>query len=113
GAPPAAPDSPLRAKEKVAGKEGVAARGPKAAVAKGAEPHRRLERGARDRAHRLWRVLARDGGDRRALLQERLDRCADSPGQVAGSVRASDRSVRTSLRAAQLSGQAARRDDAR
>ena len=53
-----------------------------------------------------------------AAIAERFfnDRWIDAParpGQVAGRVRASDRAVGAPLRAAQLPGQAARRDDAR
>ena len=84
-----------------------------APLPKVAEPHHRLERGAVDRAHRLWRVLDRHGGDRRAVLQEQLDRCAGAARQGARRLRASDRAVGAPLRAAQLPGQAARRDDAR
>ena len=50
---------------------------------------------------------------RRALLRRALDRRAGASRQGAGRVRASDHAVGASLRAAQLSGQAARRDDAR
>ena len=53
-----------------------------------------------------------DGGDRRALFRRALDRRAGAAGQGAGRLRASDRAVGASLCAAQLSGQAARRDDA-
>ena len=60
-----------------------------APLPKVADAHHRLERGAGDRAHRLWRVLVRHGGDRRALLQEQLDRCAGAPRQGAGRLRAS------------------------
>ena len=66
----------------------------------------------RDRAHRLRRVLAEDGGDRRALLRAQLDRRAGASRQGAGRLRAPDRAVGAPLRAAQLPGQAARRDDA-
>ena len=47
------------------------------------------------------------------FFNDKLDRRAGSPGQGAGRIRASDRAVGASLCAAQLSGQAARRDDAR
>ena len=72
-----------------------------------------LDRGQEHGAHRLRRVLAENGGHRRALLRRALDRCAGAAGQGAGRLRASDDAVGASLRAAQLSGQAARRDDAR
>ena len=72
-----------------------------------------LAAGAADGAHRLRRVLAEDGGDRRALLQGPLDRCAGAARQIAGRLRASDRAVGASLCDAELPGQAARRDDAR
>ena len=95
------------------GKKTPAALGPQRAAAEGRAAHDPLGRGARDRAHRLWRVLAEDGGDRRPLLREELDRRAGAARQGAGRLRASDRAVGASLRAAQLPGQAARRDDAR
>ena len=47
------------------------------------------------------------------ILQEQLDRRAGAAGQVARRVLASDRAVGASVCAAQLPGQAARRDDAR
>ena len=93
--------------------EAAAALGPQRAAAAGADAHRRLDRSEEHGADRLWRVLAEDGGDRGALLRRPLDRCAGASGQGAGRVRASDRAVFASLCAAQLSGQAARRDDAR
>ena len=55
----------------------------------------------------------RHGGDRGEILQEQLDRRAGAARQGAGRVLASDRAVGASLCAAQLPGQAARRDDAR
>ena len=51
--------------------------------------------------------------DRRRFFDEQLDRCAGAARQAARRLRASDRAVGASLCAAQLSGQAARRDDAR
>ena len=72
-----------------------------------------LGRRAGHRAWRLRRFLAENGGDRQALLRRTLDRCAGAAGQAAGRLRASDGALRASLRAAELSGQAARRDDAR
>ena len=59
------------------------------------------------------RFSPRHGRDRAALLRRALDRCAGRPGQGAGRIRPPDRAVRASLCAAQLSGQDARRDDAR
>ena len=50
------------------GKKTPAALGPQRAVAASADPHRRLDRGAQHGADRLRRVLAEDGGDRRALF---------------------------------------------
>ncbi len=61
----------------------------------------------------LSRLLAQNGRDRRALLHRSLDRCAGASGQGAGRVLASDHAVGASLRADELPGQAARRDDAR
>ena len=103
----------LRAQGAMVRQEAAAALGPQRAAAEGADAHDRLGRGAGDGAHRLWRLFAEDGGDRRALLRRALDRCAGASGQGAGRLRASDRAVGAPLRAAQLSGQAARRDDAR
>ncbi len=50
---------------------------------------------------------------RGALLLTQLDRCAGATRQAGRRLRASDGPVRAPLRAAQLPGQAARRDDAR
>ena len=100
-------------KAKWFGKKTAAALGSQRAAAEGGAADNPLGRRARDRADGLWRVFAEDGGCRRAIFHEELDRCAGAPGQAAGRVRASDRAVGASLRAAQLSGQAARRDDAR
>jgi hypothetical protein len=58
-------------------------------------------------------LLAEMAGDRRAVFHRSLDRCAGAAGQGAGRLRASDHAVGASLCAAELSGQAARRDDAR
>ena len=55
----------------------------------------------------------RMAGIARTLLRRALDRCAGAARQGARRLRASDRAVGASLRAAQLPGQAARRDDAR
>ncbi len=93
--------------------EAAAALGSQRAAAAGAEAHRRLDRGQGHGARSLWRVLAEDGGDRRAVFCRALDRRAGAAGQGAGRLRASDHAVGASLCAAQLSGQAARRDDAR
>ena len=71
-----------------------------------------IRRGARDRARRLWPLLAGDGDDRPPLLRRALDRRAGATRQGARRLRASDGAERPSLRAAQLSGQGARRDDA-
>ncbi len=95
------------------GKKSSPALGPQCAAPQGRGPHHPLERGAGDGARRLWGVLAQDGHDRGALLRQQLDRCAGAARQGAGRLRASDRAVGASLCAAQLSGQAARRDDAR
>ena len=46
------------------------------------------------------------------VFRRALDRCTGAAGQGAGRLRASDHAVGASLCAAQLSGQAARRDDA-
>ena len=55
-------------KARLVRQENAAALGPQCAAAAGADPHRRLDRGAQHGADRLWRVLAEDGGDRRALF---------------------------------------------
>ena len=92
----------------------AAALGPQRAAAEGAAAHRsRWDEARDDRARRLRRVLAGDGGHRRALLRRALDRRAGAARQGARRLRASDRAVGASLCAAQLPGQAARRDDAR
>ena len=81
--------------------------GPQRAVARGRSAHHRVERGAGDRAHRLPRVLTRHGRDCGTFLCAAMDRCAGASRQGAGRFRASDRAVGASVRAAQLSGQAA------
>ena len=86
--------------------------GPQRAAAQGRAAHDPLDRCARHRAHRLWRVLAENGGSRRPVFRQKLDRRAGAARQAAGRLRASDRAVGASLCAAQLPGQAARRDDA-
>ena len=94
--------------------EAAAALGPQRAAAEGRDAA--PSAGTRRRhtvLDRLWRVLAEDGGDRRALLRRALDRRAGAARQGAGRLRASDRAVGAPLCAAQLPGQAARRDDAR
>ena len=58
------------------------------------------------------RLLAAHGRHRPALLRRALDRRAGAARQGAGRLRAPDRAVGPPLRAAQLPGQAARRDDA-
>ena len=68
---------------------------------------------AGDGALGLSRLRAGDGGDRRQLLRQALDRCADPAGQGARRLRPSDRALRASVRAPELPGQGARRDDAR
>ena len=104
----------LRAEGEVVRQEAIAALGPQRAAAAGARcapsPGRRR---ARHGADRLRRVLAEDGVDRRALLQRPLDRRAGAAGKIARRLRASDRAVGAPLCAAELPGQAARRDDAR
>ena len=56
-----------------------------APLPEGPSAHHRLERGAGDRARRLWRVLTRDGGDRRALLRERWIDAPVRPGKAPGA----------------------------
>ena len=63
-------------------------------------------------ALRLFRLLAADGRHRAALLRRGLDRRADAARQGARRLRAPDRALGASLRAAELPGQAAGRDDA-
>ena len=70
-----------------------------------------VDRGARNGARRLSRLLARNGRHRAALLRRALDRRADAFGQGAGRLRPPHRAVGAPLRAAELPGQAARRDD--
>ena len=100
-------------KAKWFGKKTAAALGPQRAAAAGRAAHGRLDGGHGHGAHCLRRVLAENGRDRRAVFQKKLDRCAGAARQGAGRVCPSDRAVGTSLCAAQLSRQAARRDDAR
>ena len=99
-------------KAKWFGRKSAALLGPQRAAAQGRPAHDPMVRRARDRAHRLWRVLAENGGSRRPLLREALDRRAGASRQAAGRLRASDRALGASIRAAQLPGPAARRDDA-
>ena len=94
--------------------EAAAALGPQRAAAEG----RRCAPSAG--ARRRTTVLTAYGAfsPKMAAIAERffkrpLDRRAGAARQVAGRVRASDRAVGASLCAAQLPGQAARRDDAR
>ena len=63
-------------------------------------------------AGRLWRVRARAGRDRRGRSSTALDRRGAAARQVRRRVRASDRAVRASVSAAELSRPHARRDDA-
>ncbi len=79
----------------------------------GAEAGDRLGRCAKDRARGLRRFLAAHGRHRRPVLRQRLDRCAGARGKIPRRLLAPDRAERASLYPAQLSGQAARRDDAR
>ena len=102
----------LRIEGEMVRQEVAALLGPQRAAAQGRATHDPVVGRARDRAHRLWRVLAQDGGGRRPLFREALDRRGRARRQAAGRLRASDRAVGASLRAAQLPGQAARRDDA-
>ncbi len=78
-------------------------------------PARSLQLGGRARrgARRLWRFFAAHGWHREALLRRALDRRPGPARQEPRRLRPSDRAVGASLCAAQLSGQAARRDDAR
>ena len=73
----------------------------------------RLARGQEHGVVGLSRLLAGNGRHRRALFHRSLDRCAGAAGQGAGRLLASDHAVGASLCADELSGQAARRDDAR
>ncbi len=66
-----------------------------------------------DGADRLRRFLAAHGRHRQAVLRQELDRCAGQGREVARRVLPSDGAERAPLYPAQLSGQAARRDDAR
>ena len=72
-----------------------------------------LVRRGKARSDRLRRLFAGHGRDCQALLHRPLDRRAGASRQGAGRVLASDHAVGAPLRAAQLPGQAARRDDAR
>ena len=96
------------------GKEKLELLGPQRAAAGNDRPRRAV--GAR----RAQTVLSAYGGFApemaaiaAPLLRQELDRRADAARQGAGRLRAPDRAVGASLRAAQLPGQDARRDDAR
>ena len=94
--------------------EAAAALGPQRAAAEGGD--RARSPGPRRSATVLTAYGAfspKMADDRRALLRRALDRRAGAARQGAGRLRASDRAVGAPLRAAQLPGQAARRDDAR
>ena len=86
--------------------------GPQRASARRAAEKLRLGAGARRRARRLWRIFAAHGRDRAKVLRPPVDRRAGAARQGAGRFRPSDLDLGPPLRAAQLSGQAARRDDA-
>src|SRR5262245_64857768 len=87
--------------------------GPEPASARGAEAGDPLGCRAKDRAHGLREFLAAHGRYRRRVLRQGLDRRAGQGRKVAWRLLSSDRSERAPLYPAQLSGQAARRDDAR
>ena len=59
--------------------------GPQRAAAESARAHHPWTRGAGHGARGLWRLLARDGGDRRALLRRALDRRAGAAGKAPGA----------------------------
>ena len=65
--------------------EAAALLGPQRAAAEGRAAHDPVERRARDRAHRLRRLLAQDGGGRRPLLRQTLDRRGVRPGKQPGA----------------------------
>ena len=73
----------------------------------------RWTRGAGDGAVGLWAFSPKMADIAERFFTDRWIDAPVRPGQVAGRVLASDRAVGASLRAAQLPGQAARRDDAR
>jgi oligoendopeptidase F len=100
-------------KAKWFGKKTAAALGPQRAAAAGGDPHHRWVE-ARNTVLTAYGAFS----PKMATIAERffrrsLDRRAGAAGQGAGRVRASDDAVGASLCAAQLPGQAARRDDAR
>src|SRR6185312_14776248 len=64
------------------------------------------------RADRLQPVFTGNGRHRPHLLRPQLDRRAGASGKITGRLRPSDRAVGAPLRAPELHGQAARRDDA-
>ena len=87
----------LRAQGQMVRQEAAAAMGPQRAAAASRHPHHRLGRGQGYGADRLWRVLAENGGDRRAVFCRALDRRAGAARQGAGRVLASDDAVGASL----------------
>ena len=101
-------------KAQVVRQEAAAALGPQRAAAEGRRRARSRWDEARDTVLTAYGAFSpKMADDRRALLRRPLDRRAGAARQGAGRLRASDRAVGASLCAAQLSGQAARRDDAR
>ena len=102
-----------RLKAKWFGKPALKALGPQRAAAAGPGEDLSLGRRAGHCAWRVRRFLAENGGDRETFFRRALDRRAGAARQAAGRLRASNGALRASLRADELSGQAARRDDAR
>ena len=65
--------------------EAAALLGPQRAAAQGRAAHDPLDRCARHRAHRLWRVLAENGGGRRPFLREHWIDAPVRPGKQPGA----------------------------
>ena len=102
----------LQDEGEVAGQGPADALGPQCAAALGRYARGAVGRGAGDGVVGLRTICARDGVDRQDLLRQALDRRAVAPRQGAGRLRAPDRALGAPLRAAELPGQDAGRDDA-
>ena len=89
----------LRAEGEMVRQEAAAALGPQRAAAEGGAAHNPLERRARDRAHRLWRVLAEDGRRRRSVSSRKagsMRRCARASSRARSRIRRCHRRILTS-----------------
>ena len=102
----------LRAQSPLVRQGQAGALGPQRPAARRPPARDRVGIGARNDPGRLRRLFAAHVRHRAPLLRRGLDRRRRAPRQTLGRLRASDLAERASLRARQLHGQAARRDDA-